>query len=359
MGHDVTVFTSDLWSYSPPVKMPCSKFARKVDGITVRRFGAISTGCVEHGIDAVMPSMVPAMLKETVDVIHAHGYLYFPTYASALVRRLKKDSHVVMTTHTQRGSARHTRMIADSSLGRLVLRTADHLVALTRSEMEYLSSMGVDRQKISVIPNGIDVQRFSNMPERDEFRRKHGIAEENVLLYVGRIDAVEKGLDTIVKALPVVLQEEPSTRLVLVGPDFSGLDYLRELARKRGVERFATFIGPLFGRDLLEAYAAADLFVFPSRSEVFGIALLEAMAAGKPIVSTDVGGIPDIIEDRSNGLLVKPGSPSLLADAILVLLQDECLAGKMSTKNRATARRYDWNCIARQIEQLYISLLQK
>jgi glycosyltransferase involved in cell wall biosynthesis len=184
---------------------------------------------------------------------------------------------------------------------------------------------------------------------------------------VGRLER-RKGVEVLMEALPAVLGAVPETRVRLIGRDhrsgpggawMSG--HLRELLREAGVpEQAVEFGGPVERTVLPETYRAAGICVVPSLYENFPYTCLEAMAAGCAVVASAVGGIPEIITDQVEGLLVPPGDPGSLASAILRLLRDPALRTQLGRQARAAVhRRFSRGVVCRQTADLYRSLLQQ
>jgi len=162
----------------------------------------------------------------------------------------------------------------------------------------------------------------------------------------------QKGLEYIVKAL-ARLHPRRRVRLTVIGEDWGGVERLRSLARSLGVEDRIVFRGLLSRDEVVRAYASAEVFVLPSLFEPFGIVLLEAMAAGLPIVASRVGGIVDVVEDGKTGLLVPSGNPEALADALEHLLSDPTLLEKMGDEGRMRAPAYSWDQLSPRILEVY------
>jgi glycosyltransferase involved in cell wall biosynthesis len=350
-GHEVTVYTSDLLRDNPQIRLRNVK--DKVNGIRIRRFKAFKL-LPKIEASTVMPSMITALLKEKADIIHAHGYHYFPAYLTALARHIT-GIPIVLTTHTGPESTMLTlSKLYDQTIGKFVLKTTDQIITLTKREAKYLTSVGAKFEKISVIPNGVDTDLFSRRTDGYSFREKYGIVG-NIILFVGRLSKV-KGLNYLIDAMPEILKETPDAILVIVGSDFGVKTELRRRVKQLYIEKKVLFTGPLFGDELVDSYAASDLFVLPSIVESFGLVLLEAMAMGKPVVATNLGAARNLIQNGVEGLTVKPRRPDQIAKAVISLLKDRNLASKMGDINRKIASRYSWDNITQAISQVYRKL---
>lgn len=347
MGHEVQVFSSNILREGTRETVP--EF-QEVEGVRVRRFNVFKIPKITSGY-VPSPSIIEALLDWDADVVHAHSYSYFPTYTSALVR-LFKGRPLVLTTHqppTETAFKSKLLMkVYNRSLGRLSLRKADGIIAVTRLEADFLVKVaGADPNKITVIPEGVDLDLFKP--------KTTGLESENIILFVGRI-APEKGLMYLIKAIPRVAKVFPSISVMIVGEDQGIQKDLMKAAEKLKVEKIVHFLGPKFGHELARTYRKTRLFVLPSLYETFGLAVLEAMATGLPVVATRVGGIPELVEEGRNGVLVGPGDHETLAEAIIGLLSDFELSLKISKRNTIKAKRYSWKNVAEKVEGVYKDL---
>ncbi len=158
------------------------------------------------------------------------------------------------------------------------------------------------------------------------------------VLFVGG-NMQRKGLPTLIRAMPLVRRAAPDAELCVVGRD-TAVGRMQALARAEGVAGAVRFLGLQRQEELVASYAAADVFALPSLTEAFGVALLEAMAAGVPVVGARVGGIPEIVEHERNGLLVVPDVPDALAQAIIRLLQDAALRQRLAAAGLESVERF-------------------
>jgi len=207
----------------------------------------------------------------------------------------------------------------------------------------------------AVIPNGIDFDRFFEprppLPELADGRP--------TVLFVGRLEK-RKGLRFLLRAWPRVLEQVPDARLVVVGRGRPLEGYRRFAARQGWSPTDVVFAGYVSSEDLPRYYQSADVFCAPNTGqESFGIVLLEAMAAGAPIVASDIAGYRDVITHGDQGLLVKPQDPEALADALNRLLTEPERRATMRVHGQATARRYDWPRIAGEVLSYYLDVLER
>jgi glycosyltransferase involved in cell wall biosynthesis len=167
-----------------------------------------------------------------------------------------------------------------------------------------------------------------------------------------------KGLPTLIRAAPRVLATLPETEFWVVGHD-KAIPHMQALCRAAGVERHVRFWGLLSHNQLLQLYAQADVFAMPSLTEAFGAVFLEAMAAGVVALGTRVGGIPEIIEDGVNGVLVAPDDPETFGQELVRVLGDRQLRDQLCQEGLATARRFDLERMMRCNYDVYCKLLRR
>ena len=206
--------------------------------------------------------------------------------------------------------------------------------------------------EVKVVPHAFTLP--DGLPDRLAARARVGLdADKKLVLSVGRLEAF-KGHDVLLEAWRMVIERHPDARLWIAGSG-SRLDDLRAQAVKMGVEKSVSFVGHLTARAVHEAMAAADVFVLPSRSEPFGIVLLEAMAHGLPVVASRVGGIPEVVPESGDVELVASDNVQALAAAILTML-DKGFAP--SEANRQHAMSFEWGRRVAVFETIYQSLIK-
>ena len=213
--------------------------------------------------------------------------------------------------------------------------------------------------KVSVIPNGVDTYRFNPQVRSDEVKKKYHLNGYKTLIFVGALTTwhTYKGLEELLRAFSVVAKKCERLKLLVVGGG-NLLGYYQELARKLGGSDRVAFTGRVDDEALPSHYTAADFAVLPSRdsSEGFGLALLEAMASGRAVIGSNVGGIPEVIQEWKNGILVKPRDEEGLASAIHALYTDDELRERMGNSGRSFAEAHDWKNISKKVEALYRSI---
>jgi len=262
---------------------------------------------------------------------------------------------VVLTIHAYGGFlSNHYRTVLaklhNPIVGKSVLKLVNKIIVLDPLAKNHFSKIVGEEDKIEVIPNGIIFDKFSNSSSGD-FKQKYNI-EGRVVLFVGLLQQ-RKGVQHLLKAASQILKKVPDTVIVIVGKG-EYRKHLVKLSNDLGIEDKVKFFGFLSDQELLEVYSMVDILVLPSAFEGLPTVILEAMASGKPVVATNVGGIPSVVKDGITGFLVEYGNIEQLAEAIKTILTDENLARNMGKKGREIASNYDWSIISKKVERLYI-----
>ena len=210
-----------------------------------------------------------------------------------------------------------------------------------------LVNHGIER--VDLWQRGVDTEMFQPHLASKQMRSRlsQGHPEDPLLLYVGRV-SVEKQIDQI----KPVLEAIPQARLAIVGDG-----PYRETLEAHFAGTKTNFVGYLQGLELASAFASADAFVFPSRTETLGLVLLEAMAAGCPVVAARSGGIPDIVTDGVNGYLFEPEDPNGAITATKSLLEATQIREELRTNARAEAEQWGWEKATKQLQNYYRSVL--
>lgn len=355
-GHEVTVYTTDALGAKNRVRQS----EELLDGISVRRFKNLSNAFgYKHNIFLAvgMPFTIRKELAN-FNVIHVHEYR---TLQNVIIRYYAKRLGIPYVVQAH-GSApkdmpkQRLKQLYDFLWGYKVLRDASKVIAITPTEAEQYRSMGVDENRIQIVPNGIDLAEYDSLPQKGEFRRKYSITEnEKIILYLGRLHQ-SKGIDLLARAFADLNKHMDKAKLVIVGADDGHLPALRELIRELGIEQGILLTGPLYGREKLAAYVDADVFVNPRTDEIFGLVFLEALACSTPVICSKGCGIADVIDGHA-GLAV-PSDKDQLGRAILSILDNERIRQEFSERGKSLVReRFDWRKIAEQVEKIYAGCL--
>lgn len=290
------------------------------------------------------------------DVVHIHSLFLFPQFAAYRAARAAGVPYVVSARGTLdpylRRRNRQLKAINDVLWQRAMLAGAAALHMTSDEEARLLRDVapGVPR---AVIPNGIRWPDYQALPPGQEFRARFLDGHDGpVVMYLGRLSH-KKGLDVLVRAFAAVRREVPHARLAIVGPDDEGLTpELAALAAREGVADAVTFAGMVRGRDKLAALAAADVWALPSHSENFGIAVAEALAAGRSVVVAPGVNIAPDIAAASAGVVCELTAEAFAASTAS-LLRDDVGRARYGQAGREFARRYDWGAVGPQLAAMY------
>jgi glycosyltransferase involved in cell wall biosynthesis len=244
---------------------------------------------------------------------------------------------------------------------RRVLQDASAIICVGQNEQEAVSAR-YPGQRVEWIPNGVDSKRFAT-GDGQAFRAKHQIPQASKLVVcVGRID-YQKNQLSLLPVLSRLLGQQKDVHLALIGP-VTVESYREQLIKEvslQGLNGRVSLIPGIPGSspELVDAYHAADIFCLPSRHEPFGIVILEAWAAGLPVVASAVGGIPTFTRDGVDIIHADPEDPRSFSDAIDSLLLDPDMARRIAENGRLKAQRdYDWSQVTRRLEALYLDLVK-
>ncbi|MCX6815399.1 MAG: glycosyltransferase family 4 protein [Candidatus Aenigmarchaeota archaeon] len=355
-GHEVTVYSS----ISVKKVFKNAKKKENIDGIDVERFNPVS------------PASFFKTVRNDFDVIHMHhlGYLSPISSYACLASKIKKTP-TVFTVHgiyhdpfvvkdTQDPFSQKINYNVTKSLRsrpwrfpnwfvHLPLFSSNRITALTEWEKKELSKFDVDGRKIDVVPNGIYTKKIQKVRNGKAFREKHNL-DGPFVLFLGQ-PIRRKGPEYLIKALPSILKKIPDLTCVFAG--YKSDKHLEDLCKRLGLENNIKFLGFLEEEEKIQAMKAAETFVFPTLYEGFGIPLIEAMAAGCPIVTTNVAGVPEIVENNKNGLLTRPKDEKDLARNIIKMLSSSKMRKKMSANNVKKSKKYDWKNVISLYEKCF------
>jgi glycosyltransferase involved in cell wall biosynthesis len=288
----------------------------------------------------VLPVPGIAKIARDYDVLHYHDDVDLTFIIFSLLFKKRKLLHY----HTLGETFGRYRA---NVLCRHIIKNAVRMhVCNSRSTQDLLLSLGVPEHKTVILPNGVNTDLFFPDP-----KKKIG----NLILFVGRFER-RKGIHVLLSSLQHL---NIPCRLVIIAPPSSNSKYSREILNQIKIEKKrgrheVEWIGAKLGNELAEWYQKASVFVCPSLREAFGITNVEAMACGVPVVASNVGGIPEIVEDRRSGILVPPNNPKKLASALETLLSNGALREKMGKRGRELIlKRYSWKVIAKEMSTIY------
>ncbi len=351
LGHEIFVFTPQIDEFhKETINVPNLKIIR------VHINGRLPFKALQFWLR--LPEEIKiAEQNGKFDIIHFNGISYW-----FLKKKLVNAPHIVTIHHLVIDAiksnnlstvSRFKDLCGENSLiipwiEKRCIHSADKIIAVSNfTKEQILKNYNIEPGKTSVIYNGIDFKTRSFSEEELEATKKgFGLDNKPVLLFVGRVDDPRKGLDMLIKALPKVLEKVDVNLLVIGKGDKTKV---RELAESIGVSNKIIFTGFVDEITLKKCYALCDAYVCPSRLEGFGLTLLDALAAGKPIVATRVGAIPEIIIDKANGVLVGVEDTNSMSDAICKYIENDYAVNDCSSLLDV----FDWVRNAEILERIY------
>jgi rhamnosyl/mannosyltransferase len=354
-GHKVTVITSKIPRNSPK--------SENKEGVKIVR---LTAPAIVSGFPLI-PHLFFKLcaISKNADIIHAHINSPSIVEIAAFVSKIS-NRPLVVTYHADPiiqdlniEVSRNIKTLLGTVLNKsidLILKRAQKIIVTTPLYMEKSNFLKNFLHKVVVIPNSIDIDFFRerNLQVIQDLKREYNIKNKRIILFVGRL-VKYKGIGYLFKAMKTVVPAFKNTCLLIVGdgPLRNNLEYL---SSKMNLESNIVFVGNVNNRILRNIYRIADLFVLPSisNSEGFGIVLIEAMAHAKPVVASNVGGIPHIVKNGFNGLLVTPRDYKELGNRIIDLLSDNVYSQKLGQRGQEYIfKNFSWDQTVKQIIEVY------
>ena len=315
----------------------------KINGVTVFKIPALNWFPIAHSKRITMDvNLIPGRFTKRLkdyDIIHFHEDLSFPLFSYFSKKPKIFHFHGLDVDFYKR-----------YFLSRFILKhVADLYICLTKLMEKDLAELGIPRYRIRRLPNGVDVKIF----------RPLGDKKDNLVLFIGRI-CFQKGLHILLKSLCYL---EKPIHLVIIGPPdwdrkyFESILRLMEEENKKGKHK-VTYLGAQDPANVTEWYQKASLLVLPSFKEAFSVVNLEALSCQTPVVATNVGGIPEVVRDGENGILVPPNDAARLAEAIQYLLDNEKVRIKFGREGRKLVVKYfSLEAVVEKLHRIYKEMI--
>lgn len=329
-GVRLTVFTARMRRSSPCIEI--------IDGVHIHRLG-IGMSCDKF----LFPFL--ALLRA---LPHSYDYSYaimesYAGLAALLIYWIKKIPYILNLQSGTLDMPHYRRLIRlVFPLYAAIHRQARMVHAASSALRARALSLGVPSITIFVIPNGVDCARYANAGSAPVAGR---------IIVVARLEEA-KGVRYMIEAMRFVSAAIPNAHLVIAGDGALRLS-LEAMARKQGVARAISFLGAVPPISIPALFATGECFVCPSVAEGFGISVIEALAAGVPVVAACVGGIPDIITDGVDGTLVPPRNPEALALGVIQILRDNARRACFSMAGKLRAKEFDWDVVVPRVYALF------
>ncbi len=351
-GHEVTVLTMDSVEGCP------AETSQKaiLENFEVIRFKAD----VKIKGYEVSSSLLSTLLKIPADVFHAHGYSVYSTDAAALVARLRKIPLILTSHGSWQATYPLSRLVLkfyDPIVWRLDSLIASKCVALTEYQANIFLNIGVHRHRIEVVPNGINLDDYLFPLPTENIVKEYGL-EGKLISFIGVLSEKKaSALVPLLRAFKELRPDFPEAKIVIIGPDSyrdAYLSRLKHLVDSLGLNESVVFTGKIVGQRKIMLLSASSIGLVLSTQEAFPLTCLEFMSLGKPVIASRVGGIPYIIKDGYNGLLVD-NDPISMKISLRKLLSDPSFANRLGNNGRQlVVSKYNWKSIVDRLEKIYM-----
>jgi glycosyltransferase involved in cell wall biosynthesis len=343
LGHEVTVVTT---------KTDKAKSEEVIDGIKVLRQWSLRFPMFSAVRFVPLQPLRLALMD--ADVYHSHCYGATQPFFTSLAAFVKRKPFIFTIPGYPKleGTAGFFKSLYTNIPARILLRIAKKVITVTEATMPDIEKE-VPKEKIRIIPNGVDFEQFKPKAPLSSLKT-------NRIIYVGRLDAY-KGIDTLIQAFAQVKKKIPNSELCIIGRDEGILNELKFLAKELGVDVEFCEAGP---GEMPKLYESASVVVLPSKYEGQSLVILEAIASGRPILSTPVGAAPEVFGEvykkDAKKLLFGVGDELGLARKIIDILENKKSYEKICTFARdELAKKYSWSSAAEKTVEIYKEVLRK
>ena len=366
-GHDVTICATDAGGPATRLAAAARTFhawpaVRTRDGVTLRVFPNLSNRAA-YGAQLFLPIGLRRFLRRHAgefDVAHLHACRNFPGVIAAHCLRAAGVPYVVAPNGTAPVIERRrmAKRAFDLLFAQRPLAGAARVIAVSEAERTQLHQLEVPEAAIRVVPNPIDLSEFSPAPARGRFRPKLVPPNARIVMFLGRLSP-RKRVDDLIAAFARLRATGrfSNSWLIVAGNDMGSGGRIRSLLSDAGLVGCSSMVGLLQGRQRLEALADADVLVYPSQQEIFGLVPLEALLAGTPVVVADDSGCGEVISSVGGGAVVPAGDVEALMSAIAAALDDPERHRSGAIEAAARVReRYSRDAVCRALEEVYLEL---
>lgn len=352
LGHEVTLYTSDRRRPGyPGVGKRLTDQGEIATGVKLKRIHAV----FELYQIPFMPSLGKALERDMIDVINSNEFFQLCSLYAARAAK-KKRVPFILTQHGHKKPLNKAiwlpYWLVEKTMGRYVMNCAQKIIALTSDIEQYLLKNGIPQMKVEVVSTGVPTELYS--PDIPSALPNYGIAQkDNVILFVGRL-VENKGIAYLIESFKLVKETVDNAKLVVVGTGILEQN-LKQRVRELDVEGDVVFLGRVPQQSMPQIYSGASVFVLPTiYKEPFGIAAVEALSSGVPVIASNVDGLRVIVKDGEVGYLVQPKDIAGIASNIIKVLTDEDLRAKLSRNARQRAvEGFDWAANAKRISEIY------
>lgn len=350
-GHEVYVVTLDL---------PGVPYYEEIEGVKVYRT-AVQLGHPEFLTWALLfnhfmeKKMAEVSQKAEFDIIHVHDWL--TAFAGISFKYYLKKPMITTIHATEIGRAQglhNPSSLAIDGIEWWSTYEASRVIVTSGSmRKEICDHFHLPWEKIEIIPNGIDLAKYNTSVDRWAVRGRYGVSpHEKLVLCVGRL-VPQKGIEYLIQAIPMISQRRPETKFIIVGDGWLR-DHLEGLAQATGYRWKTIFTGFIPDSEVIALMTSADALIVPSIYEPFGIVALEGMAAGAPVVASQIGGLAEVIEHDRTGILAHSRNPSSIAWGVDHVLSDpDHSKWLVQNAKEMVQKTYSWDAIATKTAKVY------
>ncbi len=333
----------------------------RIEGIGVTILPNLSNR-LAYRHQAFLPLGIESALRRIdlagVDLIHLHGHRNVLNYGVFRHARRRGIPCVMTPNGTLPPIERKivAKKVFDLFFGEPVLRGIRRFIAVSRAEVAQFRAAGIPANRISLIPNGVDLAEFDPLPRRGLFRRRYGL-DGHLILYLGKLTP-RKGVDHLIEAFARIGRSDVT--LVIAGNDMGIEGELRAKVKRLALGERVLFVGLLTGPERLAALADADVLAYPSTLEIFGLVPFEGLLAGAPAVVGDDCGCGELVQEARAGVLVRYGDVRALSDALHNLLDRPRVRRAMVERGRRFIRsRFAWSRVVPMTLNVYRAVLNE
>ncbi len=353
---DITVLTSRLKG---------TEREEYIEGIRVVRAKAMVVNKLPKPLPppyAIAPTKPMYLMEETKKhrVVHFHNRFFYNPIYFTIVKSMNRS--VVLTLHNSRtiGIDPTTDLLGqmyDDTVGKIIFDTCDYITAVSRDTLEKTLTEERFRKKARVIYNGVDEKVFNPKVDGTEMRERLEVKDDEIMvLTIARL-VEQKGIKYLIDAMDKI--RNTNVKLIILGRGPKEKELKKQIKKLELEDKVKLVTDRLPAEDMPKMYAASDIFALPSLYEPFGLVVAEAMATGKPVVASRIGGIPEVMGDRT-GFLVKPRDSNELATKIALLASDEKLRKEFGKNARERVEKYfTWDKIAEDYKSFYNEILDR
>lgn len=355
LGLNKEVFKVDLLSGKTNFPSPKLIQLKEQNLIQYKEIGQLARAIHPFKDISALSQLYQYIKKGRYDIVHTHSSK--AGLLGRLAARMAGVKHIIHTPHGHIFYGYYGRCLSFMFiiLERWAARFTEKIITLTNAgKEEHVQYKIAPAHKFITIHSGLELGSLQPSDTKNDVAKEFNIDKSDKLIgTVARLVPI-KGHEFLLKAAPLVLQHYPNTTFLLIG-DGPLRKKLENLAQQLNFFDKIVFSG--MREDIPRLLNAIDIFVLPSLNEGMGRVLIEAMVLAKPIVATRVGGVPDVVEDGSSGLLVPPADPDALADAICTIMKNPALASKLASHAAIRSQKFSHTEMIRQLENLYKSVM--